>query len=179
MGVAAEAPSLCKGVILCNSAVYSDGGAQFVNSAALHTECTAQRAALIAQGAHICTQHAYSTTVCCSSLCAIYHYRYNRPTTNSKRVQYGAGSGRIRQTCKSLYPIRPERVDDGLAANILRDSCDPGALGIFNAGAKLPFSSSANEMLQRFGGPVLVAQGLLDPLNDARGRAAQFKEIYK
>jgi hypothetical protein len=34
-------------------------------------------------------------------------------------------------------------------------------------------------MLQRFGGPVLVAQGLLDPLNDARGRAKQFKEIYK
>jgi hypothetical protein len=29
----------------------------------------------------------------------------------------------------------------------------------------------ANELLAKFGGPVLVAQGVLDPLNDAKGRA--------
>ena len=60
----------------------------------------------------------------------------------------------------------------------MRDSTDPGALGIFNAGAKLPFSRSANEMLEKFGGPLLVTQGLLDPLNDAKTRARQFGEIY-
>lgn len=29
----------------------------------------------------------------------------------------------------------------------------------------------ANELLAKFGGPVLVAQGILDPLNDAKARA--------
>ena len=50
--------------------------------------------------------------------------------------------------------------------------------GVATAGAKLPFSCSANEMLRRFGGPVLIAQGVLDPLNDAKKRAELFKTIY-
>lgn len=45
----------------------------------------------------------------------------------------------------------PGIVDEGLAENILRDSCDPGAVGVIAAGGKLPFSRSANEMLGKFG----------------------------
>lgn len=42
-------------------------------------------------------------------------------------------------------------MDEGLAENIFRDSCDPGAVGVIAAGGKLPFSRSANEMLGKFG----------------------------
>lgn len=45
----------------------------------------------------------------------------------------------------------PGIVDEGLSENILRDSCDPGAVGVIAAGGKLPFSRSANEMLGKFG----------------------------
>ncbi|CAM9240223.1 unnamed protein product, partial [Hapterophycus canaliculatus] len=71
----------------------------------------------------------------------------------------------------------PDIVDEGLAENILRDSCDPGAVGVIAAGGKLPFSRSANEMLGKFGGPVLVTQGVKDPLNDAEGRATLFQGL--
>lgn len=42
-------------------------------------------------------------------------------------------------------------MDKGLSENILRDSCDPGAVGVIAAGGKLPFSRSANEMIGKFG----------------------------
>ena len=59
--------------------------------------------------------------------------------------------GRIAATCRNVYPVNPGIVDEGLAENILRDSCDPGAVGVIAAGGKLPFSRSANEMLGKFG----------------------------
>ncbi len=59
--------------------------------------------------------------------------------------------GRIAETCRNVYPVNPGIVDEGLAENILRDSQDPGAVGVIAAGGKLPFSRSANEMLGKFG----------------------------
>ncbi|CAM9636557.1 unnamed protein product [Chrysoparadoxa australica] len=107
---------------------------------------------------------------------------YNAPP-NAVLMLFSQGifsflQGRIAKTCKNLYPTNPELVDQGLAANILRDSEDPGAVGVIAAGGKLPLSASANELLSKFGGPVLIAQGLLDPLNDAPSRAEQFKQVY-
>lgn len=52
----------------------------------------------------------------------------------------------------------PGIVDEGLAENILRDSCDPGAVGVIAAGGKLPFSRSANEMLGKFGVSAIVVR---------------------
>jgi len=88
-----------------------------------------------------------------------------------------------------LYPTNPAAVDDALCYNIERDSVDLGAIGVMVSGTKLPPPRSMNEMLQAdygkateesirrsvpevsFGGPVLVATGVLDPLNDAKGRS--------
>lgn len=53
--------------------------------------------------------------------------------------------------CQTNNRQNPGIVDEGLAENILRDSCDPGAVGVIAAGGKLPFSRSANEMLGKFG----------------------------
>eukprot|EP00977_Amphora_coffeiformis_P002625 scaffold492_cov99-Amphora_coffeaeformis.AAC.3 len=93
----------------------------------------------------------------------------------------------IQSICKNLYPTNPAAVDDSLCQGILRDSLDPGAINVMMAGAKLPSPRSANELLQAdfrlgqdmeessvressYNGPVLVAQGVLDPLNDAMDR---------
>ena len=77
-------------------------------------------------------------------------------------------------------------MDDSLCESIERDSVDPGGIAVMVSGAKLPPPRSMNEMLQAeyggaskdsaipeasFGGPVLVATGVLDPLNDAKGRS--------
>jgi pimeloyl-ACP methyl ester carboxylesterase len=90
--------------------------------------------------------------------------------------------------CKKVYPVNPDAADEDLARNILRDSLDPGAVNVMISGSKLPIPRTANELLGSdfgsaldsttpvkegiFKGPVLVAQGMLDPLNDAKGRAA-------
>ena len=106
---------------------------------------------------------------------------------------------RIQSICKNIYPTNPAAVDDILCGDILRDSLDPGAINVMISGSKLPPPRTANELLGAdfgssknrstkstfrskynegtFGGPVLVAQGLLDPLNDAKGRAKMFREL--
>ena len=97
---------------------------------------------------------------------------------------------RIQSICTNLYPTVPSAVDDELCGNILRDSLDPGAINVMMAGAKLPPPRTANELLHAtfgsaytsdtsviesvFDGPVLIAQGVLDPLNDAKDRMSRF-----
>ena len=104
---------------------------------------------------------------------------------------------RIQSICKNLYPTNPAAVDSVLCDGILRDSLDPGAVNVMISGSKLPPPRTANELLGAdFGsalsecesdlvkegvwtGPVLVAQGMLDPLNDARSRANMFMALRK
>jgi pimeloyl-ACP methyl ester carboxylesterase len=42
---------------------------------------------------------------------------------------------------------------------------------------KLPPPKPFNDLLREFEGPVLIAQGALDPLNDAKSRAKSFANI--
>jgi len=106
---------------------------------------------------------------------------------------------RIQSICVNLYPTNPAAVDDELCNGILRDSLDPGALNVMISGSKLPPPRTANELLgadfgsaknrgyemsvqtktteSNFDGPVLVAQGILDPLNDAKDRANCFESL--
>ena len=106
---------------------------------------------------------------------------------------------RIQSICKNLYPTNPNAVDELLTGNILRDSLDPGAINVMISGSKLPPPRTANELLGAdFGsarshskedsriipaaegmweGRTLVAQGELDPLNDAKTRAKLLGEL--
>jgi len=100
---------------------------------------------------------------------------------------------RIQSICVNLYPTNPAAVDDELCDSIRRDSLDPGAINVMMAGAKLPAPRTANELLgadfgscrqhldgqyevqeSTFDGPVLIAQGVLDPLNDAADRMKRY-----
>lgn len=90
----------------------------------------------------------------------------------------------------NLYPTNPAAVDEELCQNILRDSLDPGAINVMISGSKLPTPRTYNEVIaadfgqssapvleSQFTGPILLAQGILDPLNDAKGRARQMKTL--
>jgi pimeloyl-ACP methyl ester carboxylesterase len=93
----------------------------------------------------------------------------------------------------NLYPTHPEAVDEDLCQNILRDSLDPGAINVMISGSKLPTPRTYNEIVaadfgqghqggrpeSQFKGPILIAQGILDPLNDAKGRTRQLKTLRK
>eukprot|EP00667_Euglena_gracilis_P002380 EG_transcript_2378 len=70
----------------------------------------------------------------------------------------------IPRLCREVYPTNPDMVDERLTRNISRDSLDPGALCVITSGAKLPPPRTKNELFEEFGGPVLVTQGLKDPL---------------
>ncbi|CAJ1959022.1 unnamed protein product [Cylindrotheca closterium] len=98
----------------------------------------------------------------------------------------------IREICIKLYPTNPGAVDIFLCENILRDSLDPGAINVMISGSKLPTPRTYNEVIaadfgqasdtetlkeSTFIGPILVAQGILDPLNDAKGRAEALKKL--
>ena len=106
---------------------------------------------------------------------------------------------RIQSICKNLYPTNPDAVNEVLTSNILRDSLDPGAINVMISGSKLPPPRTANELLGAdFGsarshskedssiipaaegmweGRTIVAQGELDPLNDAKTRARLLGEL--
>lgn len=97
---------------------------------------------------------------------------------------------RIQSISKNLYPTNPAAVDEALCGGILRDSLDPGAINVMISGSKLPPSRTANELLaadyggasdtkvaipeSAWNGPVLIATGIKDPLNDAKGRTEMF-----
>ena len=101
----------------------------------------------------------------------------------------------IASICQNLYPTNPSAVDETLVNGILRDSLDPGAIYVMMSGTKLPPSRTYNELLaadfgqsydlenefleSQFDGPVLMAQGILDPLNDASGRANSLGSLRK
>ena len=123
------------------------------------------------------------------------------PPSRQVAAIFGAGllwylRPRIQSICNNLYPTNPAAVDEALCDGILRDSLDPGAINVMISGSKLPAPRTANELLgAEFGsateqigqmrkvtegtytGPVLVAQGVLDPLNDARTRAKLLREL--
>lgn len=84
--------------------------------------------------------------------------------------------GDIGNQLRRLYPTRPERADAWLGREIARAAADPGALGVFRSVFYLPPPRALNYLVQdKYGGPCLVLQGALDPLNDAVGRAKQLE----
>jgi len=91
---------------------------------------------------------------------------------------FGLLQPNIQRTTEWLYVSNPSHVQlSGLPESILRDSCDPGASEVIAAGGKLPPPRSMDGLFGDYGGKVLIAQGALDPLNDAKLRASMFANI--
>lgn len=83
----------------------------------------------------------------------------------------------IPETLRKCYPTNPDRADAWLAEEIFRAACDLGAPQVFGSVFYLPTPRPLNHLVERFGGPVAVIQGALDPLNDAAGRARLLGEL--
>jgi pimeloyl-ACP methyl ester carboxylesterase len=71
---------------------------------------------------------------------------------------------------RKCYPQAPERADTWLASEIERAAADPGAAQVFGSVFYLPPPPTLTALVRRFGGPTLICNGALDPLNDARAR---------
>jgi len=75
---------------------------------------------------------------------------------------------------KWLYPADPAPARGWLADEIQRAAADARAADVFGAVFYLPPPRALNFLVaDMYRGPCLVLQGAADPLNDARGRAAQ------
>eukprot|EP00873_Tetraselmis_striata_P041449 jgi/Tetstr1/461713/TSEL_000607.t1 len=85
----------------------------------------------------------------------------------------------IGKTLGNLYPTNPLAADSYLADEIYRAACDPGALGVFRSVFYLPPPRPLNYLVDTYGGPTMILQGKLDPLNDAVGRAEELRALCK
>lgn len=86
--------------------------------------------------------------------------------------------GRIDKTLKFVYPTNPEAADEQLSQEIRRNSMDFGAASVLASGLVLPPPRSLSQLLQKYEGPLLVFQGELDPLNNAKERANTIQNQY-
>lgn len=86
--------------------------------------------------------------------------------------------GRIDKTLKFVYPTNPEAADEQLSREIRRNSTDYGAASVLASGLVLPPPRSLSQLLQKYEGPLLVFQGELDPLNNAKERANTIQKQY-
>lgn len=85
----------------------------------------------------------------------------------------------IKSTLTRVYPTSPVGWTDDLAIEIKRNSLDWGAVAVIASGFVLPKQRCLNDLLSKdpdMGGvPVLVFQGVLDPLGSG-GRAEKFRQ---
>lgn len=86
--------------------------------------------------------------------------------------------GRVLKTLNAVYPTHPLEEGSGLPEEIVRASLDHGAVEVLASGLILPDSRSLREMLDRYEGPLLVFNGVLDPLGNVRERTETLREIY-
>eukprot|EP00850_Spirogloea_muscicola_P012687 SM000083S22734 [mRNA] locus=s83:157543:163190:- [translate_table: standard] len=81
----------------------------------------------------------------------------------------------VSRILKRCYPKDTSRADQWLVQEIIRASHDPGALEVVESAFYLPKPRPLNQLIDQYGGPVLVLQGKFDPLNDAVARANALK----
>ncbi|KAI0566635.1 DNA photolyase [Gracilaria domingensis] len=86
--------------------------------------------------------------------------------------------GRIDKTLRLVYPTNPEAADEQLFKEIRRNSLDYSAASVLASGLILPPPRSLSQLLKKYEGPLLVFQGELDPLNNAKGRADTIHQQY-
>lgn len=81
----------------------------------------------------------------------------------------------IRPILGTLYPGRPDRVTEELCETIRRDAQDPFAKVVIGSFSRLAPNRSLNELIEGYGGKVLVLQGMADRLGG--GPANQPKRV--
>lgn len=86
--------------------------------------------------------------------------------------------GRIVKTLNSVYPIHPVKEDSYLPEEILRASLDYGAADVLASALIMPVARSLERLLSSYDGPLLVFNGVLDPLGNVKLRTETLRKLY-
>lgn len=86
--------------------------------------------------------------------------------------------GRVLKTLNAVYPTNPLDEGSELPEEILRASLDFGAAEVIASGLIIPESRSLRDMLKAYEGPLLVFNGVLDPLGNVRERTELLRDVY-
>jgi len=159
-GLASNLRSLCKGVILCNTAGRLLERDEFAAELAAASGQSVGEQTLAVREDPGALGEAYQAPPV-GGQAALDAFGW--VLINFLRPQVGS-------LLKKYYPRRPDAVDAPLADAITRDSTDPGAANVIASGQKLPPQRTLNEVFDPklgYAGPVLVPQGALDPLTGA------------
>ncbi|TAD75101.1 MAG: alpha/beta fold hydrolase [Oscillatoriales cyanobacterium] len=84
----------------------------------------------------------------------------------------------IRKTLAKVY-LDQSAVTDRLVEEIYRPSCDPGAVKVFASVFKAPRGENVDQLLGKLQVPLLLAWGEGDPWMKARARSEQFRRHYE
>lgn len=110
------------------------------------------------------------------ALNALKKYRWSRLLVG--RLLLRQLQGRVTKTLDAVYPVNPLEKDSKLPQNILRASFDYGAVEVIASGLITPSPRSLSELLKKYDGPVLVFNGMLDPLGDLNTRTLGLRQVY-
>lgn len=86
--------------------------------------------------------------------------------------------GRVARTLNIVYPTRALDSDSKLPEEILRASFDYSAANVISSGIVSPKARSFEKILGRYRGPLLIFNGIKDPLGNVRLRTTQLKDLY-
>lgn len=86
-------------------------------------------------------------------------------------------AGRI---LRRVYPVKTNKADEGFLDEILRAADDPNAIALIKSVFFIKRPRPLNYLLsEMYGGPVLLLQGALDPLNNAKDKGQRIQELCK
>lgn len=104
--------------------------------------------------------------------------KYRRTRMLVGRILLRQLQGRVAKTLNAVYPINPLDKDSRLPQEILRASFDYGAVEVIASGLITPKPRSLLELFRHYDGPLLVFNGLLDPLGNLQTRTMGLRELY-
>uniref|UniRef100_A0A7S2G9D9 AB hydrolase-1 domain-containing protein n=1 Tax=Octactis speculum TaxID=3111310 RepID=A0A7S2G9D9_9STRA len=171
-GVASNLKDLCRGLILCNTAGVILEPSEYAAQAAATGKSVGEQTRGGAAGLGV----------------------YYKGVPGGQALLDGFGSGligllkpQIPDLLKKCYPTNPDSADSAQALHIARGASDPGADNVIGSGQKLPPQRPLNEVLgaacnqhppiSAFTGPVLVTQGVLDPLTGPELAAQRAEQL--
>lgn len=86
--------------------------------------------------------------------------------------------GRVLRTLNVVYPTNPLDADSRLPDEIMRASYDYGAVDVLASGLVAPQQRGFDALLKAYDGPLLVFNGILDPLGNVRLRTQTFETMF-
>lgn len=108
-----------------------------------------------------------------------YFLRWRWIRTLAGRFILRSLQGRVARTLNIVYPTNRLDENSKLPQEIMRASYDYGAAGVISSGLISPRARSYTALLENYDGPLLIFNGLLDPLGNVRSRTTILRDLYQ